>query len=153
MFKRFKVTGLLMALVLVLVGCDAHGDLESIEHKGQDYLEFECRVQENDTVIRQEMAGAIYGTGYGAVRSTTDGTNLVRCELMKGLIVAGYDELDAGTVVVVKSPDKKAVSLQVGDVAKFGCSVDDSEGVSGMDVGIWELDGCRLKSPVVSRPE
>lgn len=66
-------------------------------------------------------------------------------------------EAPVGEVAIIKTTDTKVTALMAGDVITFKCrrqyeniaAVKDGQKFNKEEVGTWELDYCRLASPVI----
>lgn len=123
------------------------GDLESITRQTQPAYGSASGVMTGGFGY---MGGAYYGAEYG-------GKGIVR------LLVTGSDtpEAPVGATVILKVTDLKALVLVPGDRVAFKCrrqyeaiaAVREQETLDVQKVETWELDYCRLVSPVIISPE
>jgi hypothetical protein len=114
-----------------------------------------------DSLVRQTEAarGSIAGSGYGFY-----GTYFGPEFGGKGFVRLLVEESDsrlapAGEIVILKTMDTKAIVLVPGDKVTFRCraqyeavaAVRDYETFDSEKVETWELDYCRLLTPVINR--
>ena len=107
-----------------------------------------------------QMSGSLYGN-YGRMQGSFTGP----IEAGKGFVRIRVqnsspqtDLAPVGDVTIIKTSDTKAKALLNGDVVSFKCrrqyealaAVKDNEKFDSKKVETWELDYCRLASPVIS---
>jgi hypothetical protein len=117
-------------------------------------------VGEVESLVRQTSPGQgfISGTGYGVYGSyfgpEFDGKGFVRLEVM----TSDSRLAPKGSIVILKVTDTKASVLLPGDTVCFKCrhqyeaiaAVRNNETFDQEKLETWEIDYCRLVSPVVS---
>ena len=121
-----------------------------------------------DRVTGQErghITGSAIGTGnFTSMQGTyfpgdVQGKGFVR--LSVELVSPSTELAPQGNVVLLKTTDLKAVALLPGDYVTFVCraqyeavaAANNAEAFDANKAGTWELDYCRLKSPVISEGE
>lgn len=114
------------------------------------------------TVQRDPAHGSMSGSSYGNtgyVSGSYTGPVESGKGFVRGTVVKSEPATDAapvGGVVVLKSSDTKVTALSNGDTVTFLCrrqfeavaAVRDKEAFDSRKVGTWELDYCRMASPV-----
>lgn len=118
-------------------------------------------VQDVNSLVRQVApaqgsVSVINGVGSGSfIGEQQAGKGFVRVEVLS---VAPATELAAaGNVVILKTTDTKAAALSEGDTVTFKCraqyeaiaAVREAETFNAEKLATWELDYCRLASPIV----
>lgn len=164
---------LLVVLMLGLVACDNNTPPEPDSDSRQNYkggseipvddnvYVIRGTVQDVNSLVRQEAPAegsisVINGVGSGSfVGEQQSGKGFVRVEVLS---VAPATELAAsGEVVILKTTDTKAAALSEGDTVTFKCraqyeaiaAVRENEDFNAEKLSTWELDYCRLASPIV----
>ncbi len=107
-----------------------------------------------------QMSGSLYGN-YGSMQGSFTGP----IEAGKGFVrirvqssKPSTDLAPEGDVTIIKTSDTKAKALLNGDIVSFKCrrqyealaAVRESETFNSDKVETWELDYCRLASPVIT---
>lgn len=118
----------------------------------------------NDVTRQVEPAqGEISGFAYGGYASM-NGSFTGPIEAGKGFVrlrvqtvSPSTEQAPVGDVTIIKTSDTKAKALLNGDIVQFKCrrqyealaAVKDNEKFDAEKVETWELDYCRLASPVI----
>lgn len=101
-------------------------------------------------------SGGCYGGGGGTITGPVEkGKGYVRLTVTSAKPTT--DLAPAGALVILKTSDTKVTALVAGDTATFRCrrqyeaiaAVKDDETFSKDKVATWELDYCRLATPVL----
>jgi len=118
------------------------------------------------SLTRQESSGSLSGStysGYGSLSgsfySETTGKGFVR--LFVHSATPETANAPPERIIVIKTTDSKVTILLPGDVVEFKCrrqyeavaAVRDSETFDRDKLGTWELDYCRMTSPVIRQEE
>lgn len=175
--KRGTAVGLLMAGVFVFVGassCDS-GSPGPDSDSAQSYDGGTIPIDKNVYTIRgkvsspvdsltrqtQPASGSLFGiNGYvsgnfsGPVQS---GKSFIRLEVQTAQ--PSTDLAPEGGLIIIKATDTKATALSAGDVVTFKCrrqyeavaAVENGQSFDKNADATWELDFCRLASPVVGK--
>lgn len=178
--KRTAPIGLLAAALLGLTACggvsdptvtsdsdqsyglDAEGEQFKIPTDTKAYLITGEVVSSVNTVSRQTSPaqGEMYGSAYGASGTfygeTVKGKGMVR--LLVKTASPSTTEAQPGNVSILKVADTKGSALLPGDVVSVKCrrqfeaiaAVQENQKFDEKRDGTWELDYCRLVSPVVA---
>lgn len=105
--------------------------------------------------------GSLSGSQYGSY-GTVSGSFTGPIEAGKGFVRLKVSSSDsdlakATEAVILKTADTKVTALQPGDVITFSCraqyeniaAVKEGQKFDQSKVGTWELDYCRLKTPLI----
>lgn len=174
---KYKIGAVAVLLAAIaLTGCEEQGAAPAPDSDSEQEYASGSKIPVNDNVylIQGEVIaevnevtrqvepaqGEVYGNnGYisgsfsGPIQA---GKSFVRIRVRK----VSPDTILAplGDVVIVKTTDTKAVALLNGDVVTFKCraqfesiaAVRENEKFDADKLGTWELDYCRLASPVIT---
>lgn len=119
-----------------------------------------------DSLTRQTAAArvtnsTVYADGYTRSSSTYFAPELNGKGFVRLLVYSSEPETDLAqpeNIVIIKTTDTKATMLLAGDVVTFRCraqyeavaAIRNNETFRAEDLGTWELDYCRLSSPLVA---
>lgn len=162
--------------VFVLTGCTEQGEAPAPESdSSQDYASgAKIPVDDNVYLVEGEVIaevnqvtrqvtpaegsltgvnGYVSGSFTGPIQA---GKSFVRIRVRKMDPAWAYAPL--GDVVIVKTTDTKAAALLNGDIISFKCraqyesvaAVRENEKFDAAKLGTWELDYCRLATPVIT---
>lgn len=165
---------LLLLIALLVVACAPNQGLKPQSDNKQASFDVNDRVEEDaniytitgvienlpQSLVRQYRSsrGSVVGSGgfvYGSYSGEVlDGKSMQRLRVQD--VTPPTDLAPYGSIVLLKSTDTKASALLDGDLVTFKCRAQEEPVaaiLSGEDLtdehSTWELDYCRLASPVV----